>query len=107
MKFTENVLQMLPLQMHYFLKKLIMKGKQKKISILPFSDYCNPLINERYTCEKIGARGIQIRGEVGPHVLCFWTLVTEVKYLGCLHIENIKKTASTELLMYIRLNVTC
>ena len=26
------------------------------------------LINERYTCGKIGADGIQIRGEVGAHV---------------------------------------
>ena len=56
------------------------------------------LINERYTCDKIGAHGIQIRGKVGAHVLCFWTLVTKVKCLGYLHIENTKKTASTQLL---------
>ena len=49
------------------------------------------LINERYTPGKIDADGIQIRGEVGAHVLCFWTLVTEVKCLGYLHIENIKR----------------
>ena len=60
------------------------------------------LINERYSCGDIesisgdtGAHGIQIR-EVGVHVLCCWTLVTEVKCLGCLHIENTKKTASTQ-----------
>ena len=29
------------------------------------------LINERYTCEKIGAQGIQLRGEVGARVV-FW-----------------------------------
>ena len=29
------------------------------------------LINERSTCGKIGEHGIQIRGEVGAHVLCF------------------------------------
>ena len=57
------------------------------------------------TCGKIGAHAIQIRGEVGAHVLCFWTLVTKVKCLGCLYIENAKKTASTRLLIYIRLNV--
>ena len=45
----------------------------------------------RYMCGKIGAHEIQIRDEVGAHVLCFWTLVTEVKCLGCLHIENTKK----------------
>ena len=49
--------------------------------------------------------GIQIRGEFGARVLCFWKLVTKVKYLGRLHIENTKKTQSTQLLLYIRLNV--
>ena len=29
------------------------------------------LFNEWYTCGKIGAHGIQIRGEVGGHVLGF------------------------------------
>ena len=57
------------------------------------------IINERYICGKIGAHGIQIRGEVGVHVLCFWTLKTEVKCLECLHIESTKKTASTQLLI--------
>ena len=63
------------------------------------------LINERYTFGKIGAHEIQIRGEVGAHVLCFWTLGTEVKCLGWLNIKNTKKTSSTQLLIYIRLNV--
>ena len=67
----------------------------EKISILREKQ----LINERYTCGKIGAHGIQIRGKVGTHVLCFWTLVTEVKCLGCLHIENNKKKTSTQLLI--------
>ena len=46
------------------------------------------LINERYTCGEIGAHGIQIRGEFSAHVLCFWTLVTEAKRHGYLHIKN-------------------
>ena len=53
---------------------------------------------------KIGAHEIQIR-EVDAHVLCFWTLVTDVKCLGSLHIENTKKPVSIELLIYIGLNV--
>ena len=57
-------------------------------------------INERYTCGKIGAHGIQITGKVGAHVFCFWKLVTEVKCLEYLHIENTKKTASTFLLTF-------
>ena len=65
----------------------------------------NHLINERYTGGKIGAYGIQIRDEVGVYVLFFWKLVTEFKCLGCFYIENTKKTASTQLLMYLRLNV--
>ena len=60
------------------------------------------LINKRYTCGKIVAPEIQIRGEVGAHALRFWTLVTEVKCLGCLHVKNTKtKTASTQLLIYV------
>ena len=59
----------------------------KKISILRKKH----LINEGYTCGKIGTHGLQIRGEVGPHVVCFWKLVTEVKCFGCLHMENTKK----------------
>ena len=58
-------------------------------------------IKERYTSGGIGAHGIQIRCEVGAHVLCFWTVVAEVKCLGYLHIGNIKKTVSTQLLIYI------
>ena len=54
--------------------------------------------------QKIGANGIQIRGEVA-HVLCFLMLATDVKCLRCLHIENTKKTVNTQLLIYIRLNV--
>ena len=65
----------------------------------------NHLINERYTCGKIDAHGFQIRGEVGALVLCFWKLVTELKCLGCSHIENAKKTASTQLLIYIYIYV--
>ena len=64
------------------------------------------LINEQYTYGKIGANGIPIWGEVGVQVLCFWMLVTEVKCLGCLHFKNTKKTGSTQLLIYIRLNVS-
>ena len=55
-------------------------------------------MNGRYTYGKIVAHGIQIRDE-GVHALCFWTLVTEVKCLGCLYIKNTKKTASTQLLI--------
>ena len=44
------------------------------------------------TC-RIGAHGIRIRGEVGAHMLYFSTPVTEVKCLGCLHIENTKKNS--------------
>ena len=39
------------------------------------------------------------------HTGCFWTLVSEVKCLGCLDIENTKKRASTQLLIYVSLNV--
>ena len=59
------------------------------------------LISERYTCSKIGAHGIHIRGEVGAHVFCFWMLVTKVKCVKCSPIENTKKTASTQVLIYI------
>ena len=68
----------------------------EKISILRKKQ----LINKRYTRGKIGAHGIQITGKVGIHVLCFWTLVTGVKCLGCLYIENTKKTTSTAGLFY-------
>ena len=74
----------------------------EKISILRKKQ----LINKRYTCGQIGAHGIQIRGEVGAHVFCVWTLVTEVKCIGCLHIENTKKTASIQLsIVYLHLQL--
>ena len=54
-----------------------MEHLYEKISILRKKQ----LINERYTYGKIGAHKIrQIRGKVGAHVLCFWKLVTEVKW---------------------------
>ena len=75
------------------MKKSILRGKQ--------------LINERYTCGKIRTHGIQIRSEVGAHVLYFWTLVTVIKSLGCLHIENTQKSKYTiiNIYKYVCLNV--
>ena len=68
--------------------KIGIEHSDEKISILRRKHF----MNERYTCAKLA------------HT-CFWQLVTEVKSLGCLPIENPKKTASTQLLIYMRFNV--
>ena len=46
---------------------------------------------------KLAHTGFKSEAKLAYHVWCFWTLATKVKYLGSLHIENTKKTASTQL----------